>query len=325
MTFHETFKRNVAKKWRRITATSMTKLFVLTSILQTIAVIAIQVKVYVRNLNFINYQDFIYDHANDQQNLHCIGKLDLNHKSFPYIAYDNLFYIMFQLFQLYFCFNAIFHEHVIQIISIAALNFGWAVYGIIQAIEIHVANGKLSDYSNCINTSFDPGFWENDFPCVIILFFFACSLGYISFKFYHIATTVLSIILEFIAYRSVASESKKGMIVFLVLWFAVIIDFLIILVGSIQFFNQLGNVWIFLLTIIIVLSATSVLLVVYGIIVLRNFGSGLKELLQRRKAMLNSVGTEYGTPSIPLNHLWDNLEGNLEQQSKGNAKWSIDD
>ncbi|CAG8689685.1 23954_t:CDS:2, partial [Gigaspora margarita] len=156
---------------------------------------------------------------------------------FPFLPFDNMIFIMFQAFQLYFCFNAIFHEHIIQILTITILNFCWALYGTV-AVEVKIELGELNDLSKCVNQSSvvaPPDFLGNDIPCVIVLLMLAFIMSYLSYKLY----------------------------------------------------KQFG--WI---------------LLVFGVKVLRNFGQGLKELINKNETQ------EESTPQNPggLAHIWDDLE-----------------
>ncbi|RIB17915.1 hypothetical protein C2G38_2186055 [Gigaspora rosea] len=197
---------------------------------------------------------------------------------FPFLPFDNMIFIMFQAFQLYFCFNAIFHEHIIQILTITLLNFCWALYGTVQAVEVKIELGELSDFTNCVSKSnavAPPDFWGNDIPCVIVLLMLAFIMSYLSYKLYK-------------QFGWVATEHRSGMIIFLVLWIAVIVDFVF-----------------------------AMLLLVFGVKVLRNFGQGLKELINKNEAQ------EEPTPQNPggLAHIWDDLEVEPGREKK----WIIDE
>ncbi|CAG8455825.1 7265_t:CDS:2 [Dentiscutata heterogama] len=110
--------------------------------------------------------------VNDFDKDNCQQFKDRSLPKFPFLAFDNLIFIMFQAFQLYFCFNAIFHEHIIQIITITVLNFCWALYGTVQAVEVKISLGELDELSNCVNKpTLVPNFWGNDIPCVLLFTF----------------------------------------------------------------------------------------------------------------------------------------------------------
>ncbi|CAG8617512.1 1179_t:CDS:2, partial [Dentiscutata erythropus] len=233
--------------------------------------------------------------ANDFATENCQQFQDRPLPKFPFLAFDNLIFIMFQAFQLYFCFNAIFHEHIIQILTITLLNFCWALYGTVQAVEVKISLGELDELSNCVNKpTLVPNFWGNDIPCVVILLIFAFIMSYLSYKLYkqfgwwqarglltgfiifHMVVTIMVLILEILAYRFVATEHRVGMIVFLVLWLAVIVDFVF-----------------------------AMLLFAFGVRVVRHFGQGLKEILDK-----NEVQQEEPPSQNPggLVHIWDDLE-----------------
>ncbi|CAG8765691.1 17512_t:CDS:2, partial [Racocetra persica] len=73
----------------------------------------------------------------------------------------------------------------------------------------------------------------------------------------------------------VATEHRLGMIIFLVLWIAVIVDFVF-----------------------------AMLLFVFGVKVLRNFGQGLKERINKKDDQDETIPQ---TP-VPLVQIWDDLE-----------------
>ncbi|KAF0420282.1 Golgi apparatus membrane protein [Gigaspora margarita] len=256
----------------------------------------------------------------------------------------------------------IFHEHIIQILTITILNFCWALYGTVQAVEVKIELGELSDLSKCVNQSSvvsPPDFLGNDIPCVIVLLMLAFIMSYLSYKLYkqfgwvnykriggdpkmryiykkhliflmllklnllsmllfmipslsliillisnisklqdkgfligfiiyHLAVTVMVLILEILAYRFVATEHRLGMIIFLVLWIAVIVDFVFATVSAFALFAQLKSFWYF------------------GIIILNK-----------------NETQEESTPQNPggLAHIWDDLEFEPSREKK----WTIDE
>ncbi|RHZ76939.1 hypothetical protein Glove_187g89 [Diversispora epigaea] len=375
----EDIKKDFNEKWEKITASPITKLYLFMSILQTIVVSILQIRVFIRNYGFIKYQISLYE-------FQAINKFkcEIVKHQFPYIPFDNAFYIFFQLFQLYFSFDSVIKQHTIQIITITALNFAWALYGIVQVLEIIISINRILPFSNCLHQpNFYPHILAYDFPSFLLQIFFAIMMTMLSYRFskffgwelykkiggnyelqkiyqnrlifimllkitffflillftpfvamttlkdrgifsqylpyviFHSFTTALSFILMFVAFRSVSKESRKGLTVFLLLWSIVIIDFIIILVGSIQFFRSVGNVWIFLIILLILLLLLSVFLVIYGVKVLSAFDSGLKELLTQKDK-------EEVTTTVPLNQIWDDLEIEIDSV-KEEKKWTIDD
>ncbi|CAG8439750.1 15757_t:CDS:2, partial [Acaulospora morrowiae] len=249
----EKFKKNCSKKWKRITASRITKLFIMFSVLQTIAIIILQIKVMMRNLEFMYFTFETTDGATTNYTK-CEG---LHGPQFPFIAYDNLIYIFFQIFLVYFCFNSIFHENTIQVLTISAVNFGWATYGIIQAIEIHVALRAVAALAACKGrSSFDSQPWKNDVPCVLVLFFFAFIMAYLSYKLYQSFGWNI--------YKKIGGDVKiqgdhenlRG-----VYGKAVTCD------DNDDRKCKQTKTW---------------LVLIYGIKILRKFGSGLKELLQKK-------------------------------------------
>ncbi|CAG8851013.1 33732_t:CDS:2, partial [Racocetra persica] len=80
----------------------------------------------------------------------------------------------------------LFHENIIQIITITILNFCWALYGtVVQAIEVKLSLGDLDGLSQCAKQpNFTPNFSGNDIPCVIVLLLLAIVMSFLSYKLY---------------------------------------------------------------------------------------------------------------------------------------------
>ncbi|RIB17921.1 hypothetical protein C2G38_2246098 [Gigaspora rosea] len=362
------FKKNLIENWNKITSTKFTRFFTITSIIQCITIVIFQSFIFSQNLNL--YSDWeknnatYYSRANHSDNCK-----DLDLPKFPYLTLDNIIFIVFQVFQLYFCFNAVLTEHIVQIITINVFNFGWSIYGFVQIYEVTTVSYELDDFANCIQPSDQTVHRSQDHKillildvlCTVFVFFFSITVAYLSFKLYdqfgwsiykkfggdpkmqvihknylaflmllkinlfatvlfllasilisrmdrftaiipaselifHYLATALVLILEIVGYKLVEKEYKTGMIVFLVLWLAVIADFILVFVVLIYVFKLIGSVWIFGSVLVIVLILNSILLSIFGIKVLKNFGKGLKDLLGDKKP---------GPSEVPLNQLWN--------------------
>ncbi|CAG8485609.1 12719_t:CDS:2, partial [Cetraspora pellucida] len=138
---------------------------------------------------------------------------------FPFITLDNIIFICFQLFQLYFCFNAVLNEHIVQIIAINVLNFGWSIYGFV----ITNVSYELNNFIDCI---------PPNSPVTV---------AYLSFELYDQFGWNI--------YKKLGGdlriqEHKTGMILFLVLWLAAIADFILVFAVSIYAFKVIGSFWI---------------------------------------------------------------------------------
>ncbi|CAI2172968.1 18253_t:CDS:2 [Funneliformis geosporum] len=164
-------------KWlAKITESKWTKLFVLASITQLLAVIVLESRVLRRNMDF---KAIII--RNIQNDVDC----DLNPSKdrMSLIIQENAIFMIFQLFQLYFCLNAVINQNTIQIITLTVINFVCGFYGIVQIFEIKKWNSDLSSVL-CQNIDFDRQFSSHDIPLVIVLVGFSLIMAFISFKLY---------------------------------------------------------------------------------------------------------------------------------------------
>ncbi|CAG8703973.1 4476_t:CDS:2 [Dentiscutata erythropus] len=100
---------------------------------------------------------------------------------------------------------------------------------------------------------------------------------------FHYSATALVLILEIVGYKLVEHEYKIGMIIFLVLWLAVIADFMLVFAVLFYVFKAIGSIWIFGSILVIVLILNSI---------------GLKD--QREE-----VDKKPGPLEVPLNQLWN--------------------
>ncbi|RIA87713.1 hypothetical protein C1645_776681 [Glomus cerebriforme] len=154
-----------------------TKLFILTSILQLLAVIALEARVLYRNTKFRDYLD--------DSNV-CVKP---SKDRMSLIIQENVIFMIFQLFQLWFCLNAVVNQNTIQIITLTIINFLCALYGIVQIFEIFKWRNDLTKICNDVS-GIEKQFlklseiFKTDLPLVVILIVFASIMALISFKLY---------------------------------------------------------------------------------------------------------------------------------------------
>ncbi|CAG8617491.1 1178_t:CDS:2 [Dentiscutata erythropus] len=115
-------------------------------------------------------------------NSECYDALMSNFSGIPkgFLAGNNVIFVVFHIWQLYLFFNAVFHEHSIQIMAICFFNFGWLFFGLVQGLEIKFPLNQLHSIKVCEGkTNFDPSFWTNDIPFLsLLLIFTAISTWY---------------------------------------------------------------------------------------------------------------------------------------------------
>src|SRR6266496_5057529 len=93
----------LSKKWRRITESRYTKAFVAVSIIQTIVLIFLQVRILYRNA--ILYVDEIFPFVTNNEENMCT--LIITVSRFMMIITENVMFIFFNLYQFYFCLNTV--------------------------------------------------------------------------------------------------------------------------------------------------------------------------------------------------------------------------
>ncbi|GBC01921.1 hypothetical protein RclHR1_04390006 [Rhizophagus clarus] len=123
------------------------------------------------NLNKSNETERIDDECYNEQFL-----------SLYVLTLENLMFIFFYFFQLYFCFNAIFHRNTIQIITIASINLAFIFIGIMQLFEVGNTRNDLQNH--CPNLGFYPQSDKGEVFFILVLAILAIFMGYLSHKLY---------------------------------------------------------------------------------------------------------------------------------------------
>lgn len=332
-------KCNFTKKWDRLTESKSTTLFALISTVQTIALVILQAKIFARNIDgWFNLHPGPDEYTEAEV---CLNPGSF--KAFVLLAFENIMFICFYVFQLYFSYNAILHQNTMQIFTIAISNFCYAVLGVVQLLEAQETSNRV--LNECPTIVMDPEFMVHEVPHIILITILSCITGYLSFKLYkqfgwniyqRIGTDVklqsiykarlifvmllkldllmmllfsiliipyymveftssgasykgvvymgitffaLVFLFESVAFKSIAKEHKAGMIAFLSFWILVMITYVwfcyigISLVSIYKWY--IGS--IFGVTCLLM----GVLTFVIGIVVMRNFGKGLKEHLDK--------------------------------------------
>ncbi|CAG8444780.1 378_t:CDS:2 [Diversispora eburnea] len=165
----------------RVTESKWTKLFVLASILQLCCVVSLEARVLHRNNDFKKSVSTRYEFHKARLE-QCNLKPSIDRMSL--IAQENIVFMVFQLFQLWFCLNAIYNQNVMQIITIAVINFICGLFGIVQIFEILKWCSDLDKACAGESAYIDKNFGEFDVPLVICLILFATIIAFLSFKLY---------------------------------------------------------------------------------------------------------------------------------------------
>lgn len=91
--------------------------------------------------------DLFKDAASNDKNICTINNIE----RIGNIVGENVVFIIFNIFQLWFCQNAIYNQNTIQIITISVINYLCALFAIVQIVEINIWTTKAQE---CIS-SFD--------------------------------------------------------------------------------------------------------------------------------------------------------------------------
>ncbi|GES93447.1 hypothetical protein GLOIN_2v1875532 [Rhizophagus clarus] len=302
-------KQDLEKKWSRITASNYTKFFILVSIAQALVLIFLQFRMLERNGNkFLTMYNLNKSNETERIDDECYNEQFL---SLYVLTLENLMFIFFYFFQLYFCFNAIFHRNTIQIITIASINLAFIFIGIMQLFEVGNTRNDLQNH--CPNLGFYPQSDKDiggdvkiqklyktrlifimllklDALMIILFSGLLVPVFYILYKEKDGVTTPLMItstiimilvfFFEILAYHSLNNEWGVGMLIFIVFWILASFNFAGLCV--VVFNLSLETRWYigFIMGIFCFLFSLSTL--IYSLIVYKNFGKGLKHLKKRR-------------------------------------------
>ncbi|RIA93678.1 hypothetical protein C1645_803935 [Glomus cerebriforme] len=336
-------KHAVSKKWQRVTESRYTKAFVITSIIQTIILIFLQIRILNRN-SFL-YVNVITPSVKNKEDDSCT--LIITVSRFMMIITENVMFILFNLYQFYFCLNAIFHQNTMQIFAIVIINIVYVVLGIVQMIDINLYGNKID--SICPGLHLDNNFVLYELPHILVLVTLAILMTTLSWKLYQqfgwniykkigadiemqrrfkailifkmllkidllfvilynvlilppllyiminsnelnrdqiilvfgsLASLILVIFFQALAYKSMEKEWKSGIFVFVIFWIFVVSDFayLALKLGVASFIQYGLYSWILLMC---NFTICAVLTFVYAIIIMLNFDKGLREYLDK--------------------------------------------
>lgn len=103
-----TLKHSLLKKWQRVTYTRYTIAFVVISIIQAITLIVLQTRILSRNIDILILAEEV-----------CL----LAYDTFTFLMMENVMFVIFNLYLLYFCLNAV------NILFIHVYTFRYILYG----------------------------------------------------------------------------------------------------------------------------------------------------------------------------------------------------
>ncbi|CAB4393389.1 unnamed protein product [Rhizophagus irregularis] len=173
-------KRKCIKLLHRINRSRTTQLFILSSILQAIIVTALEVRVYHRN-NDTSISLIVFGGRNPSI-VSCLTPelLILNN-----IIEENIIFIIFQIFQMWLCFNAIYTQNTVQIVTTAAVTFFCALFAIVQILEVRKWYRNFGNSCQVpLEFEFNPNFTSYDIPLMIALIIFGFIMAFLGWKLY---------------------------------------------------------------------------------------------------------------------------------------------
>ncbi|CAG8553117.1 34384_t:CDS:2 [Racocetra persica] len=177
------FQRRIKKLVNRIIESQWTRYFIITSFLQAVVIITLEIRVLLRNddssrdaQSYMESTNFTYE------NNECTIKPSLFRMN--NIEEENVIFIIFQLFQMWLCFNAVYNQNTIQIITISIINYLCALFGIVQVFEVKKWYADLESACPKKFDYLDPQFYNYDMPLVFVLLVFATIMAFLSWKLF---------------------------------------------------------------------------------------------------------------------------------------------
>ncbi|CAG8499451.1 6758_t:CDS:2, partial [Scutellospora calospora] len=157
MLFLETFRKSWHKRWTRITQSNATKCFVITSLLQAITLIILQLRMFLRNTSL---SDQMEAYIEQNRTLATSCEMGLAETRLTLLFAENFCFIFFQIVQ-------VIHQNMIQIFMILGLNIASSLYGIVQQSELENELDIIS--TDCPGVyRLSPNYEQYEYPNIII-------------------------------------------------------------------------------------------------------------------------------------------------------------
>ncbi|RIA87006.1 hypothetical protein C1645_828399 [Glomus cerebriforme] len=173
----ERIKGCLIKRYQRFTESKWTRYFIITSVIQAIFAIVFISRMLTRNNNAGN----LFTTLSEQfKNRRCVN---INKDRIGNIVGENVVFLIFNIFQFWFCQNAIYNQNTIQIINIAVINYLCALFAIVQIVEIDIwttkANECIPEYFN-----YNAAIAAYEAPLIIMLVICATLQVFFTWKLY---------------------------------------------------------------------------------------------------------------------------------------------
>ncbi|CAG8679504.1 22470_t:CDS:2 [Gigaspora margarita] len=176
-------QRRIKKFVSRIIESRWTRYFIITSILQAALVITLEIRVLLRNDDSSRKAQSYMETTNlTFEDNECTIKPSLFRMN--NIEEENAIFIIFQIFQIWFCITAVYNQNTIQIITLSIINYLCALFSLVQVFEVKKWYSDLAIACPGKLGNLDPYFSYYDVPLVIVLLFFATIMAFLSWKLY---------------------------------------------------------------------------------------------------------------------------------------------
>lgn len=168
--------KELLRNWyNRVTESKWTRLFIITSIVQSIISIVIEAVILERNKQASStfQSDANYGYCT-QSSMDRINN----------IYGENVIFILFNIFQVWFCFDAIINQNTIQIITIVVINYLIGIVAIIQIVEIIKWRKTAADTCFPGFANYDLQIMSHEGILIIASLLCATLMGFFTWKLY---------------------------------------------------------------------------------------------------------------------------------------------
>ncbi|CAJ0825982.1 6635_t:CDS:2 [Entrophospora sp. SA101] len=168
-------KRFAIKNYERVTESKWTLFFLIASIIQAFLAIALEIRILTRN----KYANDRFTANSESVNETCTNII-VNRMA--NIVGENTIFIVFNFFQLWFSYNAIYYQNVIQLLTLAGINYFVGFFAIVQIIEINKWKANAEECKPAY--IFQNQFERYEIPLITISLLSATTMAYFTWKLY---------------------------------------------------------------------------------------------------------------------------------------------
>ncbi|RIB09281.1 hypothetical protein C2G38_2109012 [Gigaspora rosea] len=179
----KTIKLWFLRRYEKMVESKWTRLFIITSIVQTFITIIIQSLVVGRNQYASSFfQDSWQEQLKIDNSTSFECKANIVARMYNIVG-ENIIILLSNVFLLFFCYDAIFNQNTIQIITVVIVNYAIGIVAAIQIVEIHRWKDQAVECVPSFKTfNFKVEFYE--VPSIVILLLCATMMGFFTWKLY---------------------------------------------------------------------------------------------------------------------------------------------